>query len=68
MEKQNFEFGQIISKYGIVNTFPYFGVIGHRSTLPIFFQPYSWAHGPILHVFQVIAFPQNPGAVASHFN
>jgi hypothetical protein len=29
MEKQNFEFGRIRSKYGIVNTFPYFGVIGH---------------------------------------
>jgi hypothetical protein len=30
MEKQNFEFGRIISKYGIVNTFPYFGDLGHR--------------------------------------
>jgi hypothetical protein len=30
MEKQNFEFGQIKSKHGIVNTFPYFGDIGHR--------------------------------------
>jgi hypothetical protein len=29
MEKQNFEFGRIISKYGIVNTFPYFGDLGH---------------------------------------
>jgi hypothetical protein len=32
MEKQNFEFGRIRSKYGIVNTFPYFGVLGHRGT------------------------------------
>jgi hypothetical protein len=31
MEKQNFEFGRIILKYGIVNTFPYFGDLGHRS-------------------------------------
>jgi hypothetical protein len=34
MEKQNFEFGRIISKYGIVkNTFPYFGDLGHCNSI-----------------------------------
>jgi hypothetical protein len=35
MEKQNFEFGGIRPKYGIVNTFPYFGDLGYRDRQPV---------------------------------